>query len=203
MSWPLTKSLIAVATLAGLLAACASSEGSKMKQYPSAPPMAIDQNKQYVATLDTNLGQIVVQLLPKEAPLAVNNFVFLAREKFYDGVKFHRVVSGFVIQSGDPLGTGAGGPGYRFADEKVTSDYLKGALAMANSGPNTNGSQFFITLADLTGRLPKNYTLFGRVTGGLDVVDKIGAVPTRVGPSGEQSTPTVDVHINTITIEEK
>jgi len=166
--------------------------------------MTIDQNKQYLATLDTNMGKFVVQLLPKEAPLTVNNFVFLAREKYYDGVKFHRVVPGFVIQSGDPTGTGGGSPGYRFADEKVVSDYDKGVLAMANSGPNTNGSQFFITLADLKARLPKNYTIFGRVSEGLEMVDKIGAVPVKANPNtGEQSVPTVDVHINTITIEEK
>lgn len=174
-----------------------------MKQYPSAPAMTIDQNKQYQATIDTNMGEIVVELLPKEAPIAVNSFVFLAKDDYYDGVKFHRIVPGFVIQSGDPTGTGGGGPGYRFADEKVTLDYEKGVLAMANAGSNTNGSQFFITLSDLRARLPKNYTIFGRVVQGIDVVDKIGAVPVRVGPGGEQSTPEVDVYMNTITIEEK
>ncbi|MBI4301063.1 MAG: peptidylprolyl isomerase [Chloroflexi bacterium] len=177
--------------------------GTVVKQYPNPPAMTIDQNKQYQATIDTNMGKIVVQLLPKEAPIAVNSFVFLAREKFYDGVRFHRVVADFVIQTGDPTGTGAGGPGYRFPDEKVTLDYEKGILAMANAGPNTNGSQFFITLSDLTGRLPKNYTIFGRVVQGLDVVDNIGAVPVKVGASGERSSPEVDVHITTVTIEEK
>jgi peptidylprolyl isomerase len=163
----------------------------------------IDEDKQYQATIDTNLGKILVELLPKEAPVTVNSFVFLAREKFYQGVIFHRVVAGFVIQSGDPTGTGTGGPGYKFQDEAVTLNYEKGTLAMANAGPDTNGSQFFITLADLTNRLPKNYTIFGRVVEGMDVVDSIGAVPVKMSPGGEMSSPSVDVHINDITIEEK
>ena len=173
-------------------------------QWPNPPPMSIDQGKEYLATIKTNFGDIAVQLFPKDAPLTVSNFVFLARQGFYNGVKFHRVVEDFVIQSGDPTGTGAGGPGYRFADEKVTRDYTQGILAMANSGANTNGSQFFITLADLSGRLPKKYTIFGEVTGGFNVVQKIGEVPVVARyPGGEVSSPTVDVHIDTITIEER
>jgi cyclophilin family peptidyl-prolyl cis-trans isomerase len=166
--------------------------------------MTIDQAGEYAATIKTNFGEIEVQLFPQDAPLAVNNFVFLARQGFYDGVKFHRVAKGFVIQGGDPTGTGAGGPGYEFADEEVTRDYVAGVLAMANGGPNTNGSQFFITLADLSSRLPKNYTLFGQVTGGFDVVQKIEDVPVIASAAlgGELSSPTVDVHIDTITIEE-
>ncbi|MFH1483868.1 MAG: peptidylprolyl isomerase [Chloroflexota bacterium] len=156
-----------------------------------------------MATIRTNFGDIVVGLFPKDAPLAVNSFVFLARQGFYDGVKFHRVRKGFVIQSGDPTASGRGGPGYDFADEKVTRDYVAGILAMANAGPNTNGSQFFITLADLRARLPKNYTIFGQVTGGFDVALKIGNVPVTASPGGEVSSPTVDVHIETITIEER
>ena len=144
-----------------------------------------------------------MQLLPKDAPIAVNNFVFLARQGFYDGLKFHRVVKGFVIQGGDPKGDGSGGPGYKFSDEKVTRNYVAGTLAMANSGPNTNGSQFFITLADLTSKLPKNYTIFGQVTGGQDIVQKIGDVPVKASLSGEVSTPTSDVLITHVTIEEK
>ncbi len=177
-------------------------EGETM-QWSSAPAMSIDRNKTYQATIQTNYGDIVVQLLPKEAPLAVNNFVFLASQGFYNGVKFHRVVKGFVIQSGDPTGTGRGGPGYRFADEPVTRDYIAGTLAMANAGPNTNGSQFFITLADLSGRLGKNYTIFGLVTAGADVVQKIGNVPVTGSPGGEVSSPTVDVHINSVVITVK
>lgn len=172
-------------------------------QWPSPPPMTIDQDREYAATIKTNFGEIEVQLFPQDAPLAVNNFVFLARQGFYDGVKFHRVAKGFVIQSGDPTGTGAGGPGYKFADEEVTRDYVAGMLAMANGGPNTNGSQFFITLADLSGSLPKNYTIFGQVTGGFDVVQKIEDVPVTASAAlgGELSSPTVDVHIDTITIK--
>ncbi len=189
------------------LAACSSNpavnpitKGEAM-QWSNPPPMTIDHNREYMATIKTNFGDIIVQLFPKDAPLAVNNFVFLARQGFYDGIKFHRVMKGFVIQSGDPTGTGTGGPGYKFADEKVTRDYVAGTLAMANAGPNTNGSQFFITLADLN--LLKNYTIFGIVTNGFDVVKKIGDVPVTANPSGEMSVPTVDVHIDSVTIEEK
>ncbi len=175
---------------------------SKPKTYSAPPAMIIDQNKTYTATMKTNYGDITIQLFPKEAPLAVNNFVFLSREGFYDGVKFHRIVKNFVIQGGDPTGTGSGGPGYKFADEKVTRDYVTGTLAMANSGANTNGSQFFICLKNVA--LPKSYTIFGLVSGGMDVVQKLGEVPCKLNTSmNEVSTPTVDVHINTILITEK
>jgi cyclophilin family peptidyl-prolyl cis-trans isomerase len=194
-----------LAAIAMMFSACSSgTEGGKSMQWSSPPPMSIDQSKEYQATIKTNLGDIVVELFPKDAPLAVNNFVFLARQGFYDGVKFHRVVKGFVIQGGDPTGTGTGGPGYKFADEPVTRDYIAGTLAMANAGPNTNGSQFFITLVDLSGQLPKNYTIFGQVTSGFDVVQEIGNVPVKANPQGgEPSLPTVDVHIDSIIIEEK
>jgi cyclophilin family peptidyl-prolyl cis-trans isomerase len=173
------------------------------KTYSAPPPMTIDQNKEYTANVKTNFGDIVIQLLPKEAPLAVNSFVFLAREGFYDGIIFHRVIRNFMIQTGDPKGTGAGGPGYKFNDElPTTRNYIKGTLAMANAGPNTNGSQFFITLVDCTYKLAKNYTIFGKVTSGQDVVDKIGSVPVKVA-NGESSSPSVDVHIDTVTITEK
>ena len=174
-------------------------------QWSKPPAMAIDQNKTYTANMDTNYGMITIQLFPKDAPLAVNSFVFLSQQGFFNNVKFHRIVKGFVIQGGDPTGTGSGGPGYKFADEKVTRDYLPGTLAMANSGPNTNGSQFFICLADLRSSLPKNYTIFGTVTGGMDVVTKIGNVPTTPNPAmgGENSKPTVEVKINTVTISVK
>lgn len=173
------------------------------KSYSAAPQMTIDVNKTYTATMHTTLGDIVIGLRAKDAPITVNNFVFLARDKYYDGVTFHRIVPGFVIQGGDPKGDGTGGPGYQFADEPVKGDYLKGTLAMANAGPNTNGSQFFIVLDNLTGRLPKNYNLFGGVTGGIDVVDKIAAVPIAVNPStGERSRPLQQVKINSIDIVE-
>jgi len=177
--------------------ATSTTEGGNAMQWSSPPPMTIDQNKQYTATIKTNYGEIVLELFPKDAPVTVNNFVFLARQGFYNGVKFHRVVKGFVIQGGDPTGTGTGGPGYRFADEKITKDYVAGTLAMANAGANTNGSQFFITLTDLRGSLEKKYTIFGQVTSGFDVVQKIGDVPV------QGSSPIKDVLIDSITIEEK
>jgi cyclophilin family peptidyl-prolyl cis-trans isomerase len=171
------------------------------KSYSQPPTMAIDPNKDYRATISTTQGDIKVQLLPKDAPMAVNNFVFLAREGFYDGVKFHRVIKGFMIQGGDPTGTGRGGPGYRFNDELEKAPrggYKKGTLAMANAGPNTNGSQFFIMDADYG--LPPQYVAFGQVTDGQDVVTKIASTPVG-GPEG--STPNVDVVMNKVTIEEK
>ncbi len=196
--------LVLLVAIVMIFSACGSNtEGGKTMQWSNPPPMSIDQSKEYQATIKTNLGDIVVQLFPEDAPLAVNNFVFLARQGFYEGVKFHRVVKGFVIQSGDPTGTGTGGPGYKFADEEVTRDYIAGTLAMANAGANTNGSQFFITLADLSGQLAKNYTIFGIVTDGFDIVQKIGDVPVTKAANGEPSLPTVDVHIDSITIKEK
>src|SRR5205085_6117341 len=144
------------------------------KQYSSAPAMSIDPNKTYVATFDTSKGKIVVDLFPKDAPKTVNNFVFLAREKFYDGLAFHRVIKNFMIQGGDPEGTGRGGPGYKFEDETESNPhhFKRGALAMANAGPDTNGSQFFITHVP-TPWLEGKHTIFGEVKHGMDVVDKI------------------------------
>ncbi len=174
------------------------------KQYSSPPPMQIDPNKTYLATLHTTMGDTQSELFAKEAPKTVNNFVFLAREGFYNNVKFHRIIKGFMVQTGDPTGTGAGSPGYRFDDEPVTRNYVRGTLAMANSGRNTNGSQFFIVHADYP--LPKNYTIFGQVTGKVDleVLDKIAGVPVRPDPrSGENSVPTQDVLITGVDITEK
>ena len=135
------------------------------------------------ATVETNHGTFTIEFEREAAPNTVANFEKLARQGFYDGVIFHRVVRGFVIQGGDPTGTGRGGPGYAFADELPGPDldYAKYTVAMANAGPNTNGSQWFVCTADLRGRLPKNYTIFGRVTGGQGVVDAIGAVATGAG----------------------
>jgi len=139
------------------------------------------------ATISTELGDIELDLFTEAAPKASQNFIDLANKGFYDDVIFHRVIPGFVIQAGDgqhgkkaslnPSRVGTGGPGYTFADEPVKGDYVRGSLAMANAGPNTNGSQFFICTADLTGKLPKNYTLFGQVTKGMDVVDQIVNAP--------------------------
>jgi cyclophilin family peptidyl-prolyl cis-trans isomerase len=172
------------------------------QQWRQPPAMEIDPNGRYTAVIETTRGTVRAQLYPGDAPKTVNNFVFLARNGFYDGVPFHRVIRGFMIQTGDPTGTGSGGPGYRFEDEPVQREYLPGTLAMANAGPNTNGSQFFICHADLTGRLPKNYTLFGQVTEGLDVVDQLASVPVRSNRGGEASSPTEPIQIDRVTIEE-
>ncbi len=142
------------------------------KRYNAPPEMQIETNRTYSATIKTNKGDIHLQLNPAEAPMTVNNFVTLARDGFYDNVKFHRVVPGFVIQGGDPTGTGRGGPGYQFKDEPMKRQYRAGTVAMANAGPNTNGSQFFICLEDQP-NLPPNYTIFGDVTSGMDVVRNI------------------------------
>lgn len=172
----------------------------QVQQWDSPPEMQLEEGVDYGARLITNKGDIVIDLFESEAPITVNNFVFLASQGFYENVPFHRVLSGFVIQSGDPSGTGRGGPGYQFEDEPVTRDYTQGTVAMANAGPNTNGSQFFITLADLSGSLPKNYTIFGEVTEGEDVVDAIASVPVERGPSGEESSPTESVFIENVEI---
>ncbi|HET9918972.1 MAG TPA: peptidylprolyl isomerase [Ktedonobacteraceae bacterium] len=142
------------------------------KRYSAPPAMQIDSNRKYHAVIKTNKGNINLELNPSEAPQTVNNFVTLAKDGFYDNVTFHRVVPRFVIQGGDPTGTGSGGPGYKFKDEPVRRSYKAGTLAMANAGPNTNGSQFFICLEDQP-NLPPNYTIFGDVTSGMDVVRNI------------------------------
>jgi cyclophilin family peptidyl-prolyl cis-trans isomerase len=165
------------------------------KQWSSPPDMVIDPDKRYTADIDTSMGTMTVALDPAAAPKTVNNFVFLAREGFYDGVIFHRVIPGFMIQGGDPTGTGRGGPGYRFDDEPVTRRYQRGTLAMANAGPNTNGSQFFIMHADYN--LPPSYTIFGRLTDGEEVVDAIAGAPR-----GPQDRPVQPVSIQGITITE-
>jgi cyclophilin family peptidyl-prolyl cis-trans isomerase len=134
------------------------------------PEMQIDLDKIYNVTIATERGTIVMDLDPRIAPKTVNNFIALAKQGYYDGLTFHRVEPGFVIQGGCPEGTGRGGPGYKFEDEPVQGEYTRGALAMANAGPNTNGSQFFICVDDLAGRLPKQYNLFGHVTEGIDTV---------------------------------
>ena len=144
------------------------------KQYPSAPAMTIDKTRSYTATFKTSRGDIVVELLAKDAPQSVNNLVFLARDKFYDGTVFHRVIANFMVQGGDPTGTGRGGPGYQFNDETSNNPnrHERGVLSMANAGPNTNGSQFFITHVQ-TPWLDGKHTVFGKVLKGMEVVDAI------------------------------
>lgn len=173
-------------------------EVSTEMQWEQPPAMQLEDGKDYWARITTNKGEIVIDLLEDEAPVTVNNFVFLSQQGFYDDVVFHRIMKGFMIQSGDPTGTGAGGPGYRFNDEPVTRDYTQGTLAMANAGPNTNGSQFFITHVDA--QLPPNYTIFGVVGDGQDTVDAIANTP--VGPSarGEMSAPLEPVVIESVDI---
>jgi cyclophilin family peptidyl-prolyl cis-trans isomerase len=142
-----------------------------------------------------------MELLVGEAPRTVNNFVFLAREGFYDNGSFHRVIKDFMIQGGCPRGDGTGGPGYRFGDEPVSRPYVKGTLAMANSGPNTNGSQFFIVHGERAG-LPPNYTIFGVLTEGADVLDALANVPVNAASRGERSKPAARLAIESIEIEE-
>jgi len=167
-----------------------------MAQYDAPPEMTIDLAKTYSATLHTNHGDIAIEFDAVKSPQTVNNFVFLARDGFYDGVIFHRVISGFMVQGGDPTGTGMGGPGYKFRDElEGSGKYDRGTVAMANAGPNTNGSQFFICHTDVG--LPHSYTIFGKVTSGLDAVDSIAATPT-----GGQDRPVDDCVINSVTVTE-
>jgi len=173
-----------------------SAATSKNNKYKSAPPMTISSAKKYTATIVTNKGEMTVELFAQDAPKTVNNFVFLANDQFYDGLIFHRIIKGFMIQGGDPTGTGTGSPGYKFEDEKVTKKYAKGILAMANSGPNTNGSQFFIMHTDYA--LPPNYTIFGQVTEGLEIIDAIATTPT-----GPGDRPTQPVTITSITTQEQ
>jgi len=176
-------------------------------KWSNPPAMTIDQNKNYTATIKTNYGDIAVQLFAKDAPKTVNNFVFLSKQAYYNNVKFHRVIQAFMIQTGDPTGTGAGGPGYQFADELPPKyQYGPGIVAMANAGPNTNGSQFFICTGSQSKNLNSSphYTVFGKVISGMDVVQKIASVPVAKKYAGdpETSSPTVDVHMDSVSIQE-
>ncbi len=172
-------------------------------QYPTPPAMQIDASKTYTATLDTDKGKIVVALNAKDTPKTANNFIFLAREKFYDGTIFHRTIPGFMIQGGDPMGTGMGGPGYTDRETPLSDTaYSKGVIAMAKKGnepAGTFGSQFFIMHSDYP--LPADYVTFGQVTEGLEVIDAIATAPTESG--GEGSKPVTPVVVKTVTIEEK
>lgn len=179
-------------------AAAPAASSAARKQYSAPPPMTIDVNKTYIATIKTSQGDIKVQLDPKIAPMTVNNFVFLARDRFYDGVIFHRVIKNFMIQGGDPTGTGTGGPGYKFPDEQVQGKYEVGSIAMANSGANTNGSQFFICEGAQCTSLGPQYNLFGKTIAGIDVVHTIAAVQT-----GANDKPVQQVTINTVEISEQ
>jgi len=160
-----------------------------------------DNSKQYSATVHTTAGDLVIDFNVGQTPKTVENFLTLSQKGFYDNTIFHRVIKGFMIQGGDPVGNGTGGPGYKFDDEKFTGEYLRGTVAMANSGPNTNGSQFFIMHADYP--LPKNYTIFGKVVGGMEIVDKIAESKVSAGVFGENSTPIEPTKILSIEISGK
>ena len=144
----------------------------ELKTYSSPPSMVIDTSKQYTAIIETEKGNLMLELFAKDVPVTVNNFVFLARDGFYDGSTFHRVIPGFMAQGGDPTGTGTGNPGYRFADEFTAHTHEAGVISMANSGPNTNGCQFFITYAPQNG-LDGKHTVFGHLIEGMDVLEKL------------------------------
>lgn len=171
------------------------------KQYPNPPGLVIEADKRYHAVIKTEQGDMTVELLSEVAPRAVNNFVFLARDGFYQDNQFHRVIQGFMIQGGCPRGDGTGSPGYRFPDEAVTRPYVRGTLAMANSGPDTNGSQWFIVHGDNVG-LPPNYTIFGALTEGDDVLESLATAPVRASRSGENSQPAERLAIHNIEITE-
>ncbi|MGH9178553.1 MAG: peptidylprolyl isomerase [Acidimicrobiales bacterium] len=178
---------------------CPEPDGSSPKQqrFDGPPPMCIDPEKSYRAEMVTTKGTMVVALDPVAAPKTVNNFVVLARYHYFDGIHFHRVIPGFMLQGGDPDGSGRGGPGYRFADElPKPGRYELGSLAMANAGPNTNGSQFFIISGPDGMRLPPQYSLFGKVVKGLDVVSAIDAIGSASG------NPREKVVIESVTIAE-
>ena len=179
---------------------CPPADGSAERkvEFDSAPPMCIDPSKRYTAEMVTNMGSMTIALDAAAAPKTVNNFVVLARYKYYEGIIFHRIINGFMCQGGDPTGTGRGGPGYRFEDElPAPGRYEIGSLAMANAGPNTNGSQFFIVSGPSGVGLPPQYSLFGKVVAGLDVVDALQQVDC-----ARDDKPLADVVIESVTITE-
>lgn len=175
------------------------------KTYEKAPSMQLTAGKKYFAVMTTSKGVMRLVLDSIEAPVTVNNFVFLSREGFYNQTVFHRIINGFMIQGGDPKGDGTGGPGYRFADEKIVKEYTKGTIAMANAGPDTNGSQFFIMHKDYA--LPKNYVIFGRIdpsdSESMKTLDAIATVPTTMSITGEQSKPIEKVTVESVVVDEK
>jgi len=209
------KILIMLLMSTVLLTACSETAGGTnpnstpsampgaLNQWSTPPAMEINTSKTYFATVDTTLGTFRIQLFANETPKTVNSFIFLSQQGFYNGVIFHRIIKTFMIQTGDPTGTGTGGPGYKFADELPPKhSYDLGIVAMANSGPDTNGSQFFICTgsdAESLNNYP-NYTQFGKVVAGMDIVQKIAAVPVGPGNPGENSRPVNPPVINKISI---
>lgn len=203
------RTLATTLATALLLAGCATGKtpapAASAEKAAAGQPAPAPKTAPVTVLLTTNLGEIELELHPDKAPKTVETITKLVREGFYEGILVHRVVPGFVIQVGDPLTKdpaqkarwGSGGPGFRFEDEPVQGEYVRGALAMANAGPNTNGSQFFVCLSDLTGRLPKNYNLFGKVVRGMDVVDKIAALPR-----DPRDCPTTEARIEKAIVKE-
>lgn len=173
-------------------------EITERKVYTQVPEMVIDIEKEYTANFETSMGNFKIKLFAADAPKTVNNFVVLSRDGFYNGLNFHRIIADFMIQGGDPNGDGTGGPGYKFEDEINSQKLVRGVLAMANSGANTNGSQFFIVTKESTDWLDGKHTAFGEVTEGMDIVTAIGSVEV-----GENDKPNTPVIINKIIIDEK
>jgi cyclophilin family peptidyl-prolyl cis-trans isomerase len=204
--------LYALLALAVLVAGCGSSAAGSAKptatSYPTwshPPAMTISKSRHYTASVVTTDGSFTITLLPKTAPIAVNSFVFLARHHFFSQVIFHRILKGFMVQTGDPTGTGFGGPGYQFPDEKVTMKYTAGVVAMANVGPNTNGSQFFIVTSPKPAKLQPIYTIFGKVTSGMSTVYKIADTPVVQNPASNEVSepaPGQEPRIESVTIHE-
>ncbi len=212
--------ILAVGMLAGC--GCSGSGGEKTwslmdpigepqdepKQYDSSPEMIIGEDNAYRAVIVTDLGDIHIELFADEVPQTVNNFVFLSLDQFYNNCPVHRVMEDVLIQTGDPTGTGNEGPGYDFADEEFSGEYVEGTVAMANRGADTNGSQFFIIAGNIAENpdvpeIPGNYTIFGKVTKGIEVVKELSAVSVEARPeNGELSVPTVDIHLEIIDIFE-
>lgn len=206
--------MVATVLVSSLIASPVSAQGSQCwtsepdmslgyPQWSEAPQQVIDPSKTYTATIVTTAGNMVFELDTEAAPITVNSFVCLVTADYYDFTLFHRIIANFMIQGGDPTGTGTGSPGFQFNDElpEGTSPYTRGTLAMANSGPNTNGSQFFIVHADQGDQFPSNYTIYGHLTEGEDVLDALAATP--VGPSarGEMSSPLRTTGVLDITIQ--
>jgi len=177
-----------------------NAEKRQPKSYTNPPQMQLAQNKDYKATLKTTKGIINIDLFETQTPITVNNFVFLAQDGFYNNTKFHRIIKGFMIQGGDPQGNGTGGPGYKFDNEPFEGTYTPGTIAMANAGPNTNGSQFFIMHGETP--LSPNYVIFGKVSDedSLAVVDTIANTAVTANSRGEKSVPLADVFIESIEI---
>ncbi|SDE59853.1 Peptidyl-prolyl cis-trans isomerase (rotamase)-cyclophilin family [Fontibacillus panacisegetis] len=205
--------MILLISAALLLSGCGKNNTPAAEQTPETktvmswdtpPAMEIDTSKSYKAEITTNKGNFTIELFAKDAPKTVNNFVFLSKQGYYNDVIFHRIIESFMIQTGDREGTGMGGPGYQFENEKTDYKYEPGIVAMANAGKDTNGSQFFICTGDNSISLNRtpNYTIFGKITTGMDVVKEIAATPVDVGPSGETSSPTETIQIKEIKIIE-